>query len=77
MNLLSKLLALNNLVDYQELLSQDREIENSDEFKMALKSVQLFIRTQKWEMLGLKLLKAYLKGDLNRHYAMRIYFMHE
>jgi hypothetical protein len=44
---------------------------------MALKSVQLFIRTQKWEMLAIKLFETFLKGDANRHYAMRIYFMHE
>jgi hypothetical protein len=28
-------------------------------------------------MLGLTLFNSFLKGDANKHYAMKIYYMHE
>jgi hypothetical protein len=77
LSLLSRLLQSANLSDYSELLGNDTDLENSDAFQMVLKSFKSLIQGAKWDRLSIGIFKTFLKGDVNRHYAMKIFLMNE
>jgi hypothetical protein len=77
LSLLSKLLQLDTLDVYSELLGNDSDLENSDAFQAVLDSFKSLIEVAKWERLSLGIFKTFEKGNVNRHYAMKIFLMHQ
>lgn len=62
---------------YSELLANDTELENSDAFQTVLKSFKSLIQGSKWDRLSLGIYKTFLKGNVHRHYAMKILLMND
>ena len=77
LSLLSKLLQLDTLDVYSELLGNDSDLENSEAFQAVLDSFKSLIEGAKWERLSLGIFKTFEKGNVNRHYAMKIFLMHQ
>lgn len=77
LSLLSKLLQEDSLDVYSELLGNDSDLENSDAFQVVLNSFKSVIQGAKWDRLSLGIFKTFLKNDVNRHYAMKIFLMNE
>ena len=77
LSLLSKLLQEDALDVYSELLGNDSDLENSDAFQVVLKSFKFIIQGAKWDRLSLGIFKTFLKNDVNRHYAMKIFLINE
>ena len=75
LSLLSRLLQQEELDQYSELLGNDSDLENSDAFQAVLKSLKSLIQGPKWDRLSLGIFKIFLKDDVNRHYAMKIFLM--
>jgi hypothetical protein len=80
LSLLSKLLQEDSLDVYSELLGNDSDLENSDAFQVVLNSIKSFkslIQGAKWGRISLDIFKTFLKNDVSRHYAMKIFLMNE
>jgi hypothetical protein len=77
LSLLSKFLQQDALDLYSELLDNDSDLENSDAFQAVLKSLKTLIQGPKWDRLSLGIFKIFLKDDVNRHYAMKIFLMNK
>ena len=75
LSLLSRLLQQEELDQYSELLGNDSDLENSDAFHAVLKPFKTLIQGAKWDRLSLNIFKIFLKDDVNRHYAMKIFLM--
>ena len=75
--MLSQLLQQNNLSDYYELLGNDSDLENSDACQTVLTSFKSLIQGSNWDRLSVGIFKTFLKSEVNRHYAVKIYLMHE
>jgi hypothetical protein len=75
--LLSQLLQNNSLEIYSELLANDSDLEISDAFQASIKTFKPLIQGSKWDRLSLSIYKTFLKGDVHRHYAMKIFLMNE
>jgi FixJ family two-component response regulator len=52
-------------------------IEDSDDFKKMHKSLKGLIDGKKCEKLSVSLLKNFLKNDVSKHYAMKIFLLDE
>jgi hypothetical protein len=48
-------------------------IEESDDYKKMLKSIKGPIEAEKWEKLSVSLFKSFLKNEVSKHYAMKIF----
>jgi hypothetical protein len=77
LSFLSQLLQQNNLSVYSELLENDSDLENSDAFLAVLKPFKSLIQGSKWDRLSVGIFKTFLKGDVNKHFSMKIYLMHK
>ena len=77
LSMLSELFHQNNLSVYTELLVNDSDIENSEAFQAVLKDFKSLIQGSRWDRLSVGIFKTFLKGDLNRHFVMKIYFNHK
>jgi hypothetical protein len=73
LSFLSQLLDKKNLDDYSKLLANDSDLENSDAFQAVFKPFRSIIQIAKWDRLSLGIYKTFLKGDIHRHYAMKIH----
>jgi hypothetical protein len=68
---------LDTLDLYSEILHNDSHLESSDAFIAVLKPLKAQIQGAKWDRLSLGIFKTFLKDDVNRHYAMKIFLMNK
>jgi hypothetical protein len=71
---LSKLLEQNLLAEYNEALTSETEIESCTQYEELLDSVSSLITGQHWEIVSFTLFFDFLKGNVNMHCAMKIYY---
>jgi hypothetical protein len=67
----------NNLTDYRDLLKNDSLIEKEKDLEIILKKTAILAERKSWVMLNSEIFKVYLKGDIHKHYAMKLYYKYE